>query len=224
MTQEVGRPVELDVAPTARPARRAPWFVRRDLYAGAWIVGTLALVGVPLGLIWPAVSPRTAGLVLQSGAIIPDETEGFIGADGWFALLTAVAGLVAAIVVWTRRPWRGPAAVLSLAVGGVAGALVAALVGRLAGGGHAGGKPGALITLPVSVHAIGLLFLEAAVAVLVYGLLVAFTARDDLGRTEPSAPTDPAGPSAPAGPTEPPDAGGADTWASDSRPVSSPPD
>jgi hypothetical protein len=162
--------------------------------------------------------------VLQSGAIIPDETEGFIGTDGWFALLTAVAGLVAAIVVWTRRPWRGPAAVLSLAVGGVAGALVAALVGRLAGGGHGGGKPGALITLPVSVHAIGLLFLEAAVAVLVYGLLVAFTARDDLGRTEPSAPADPTEPSAPAGPTEPPDAGGADTWESDSRPVSLPPD
>ena len=126
--------------------------------------------------------------MLQAGAIVPDETEAFIGTDGWFALLTAIAGLIAALVVWTRRSWRGPAAVVALALGGVVGALVTALVGHLTGGGAV--EPARLapcITLPVSLHATGLLFLESAVAVLVYGLLVAFTTRDDLGRTEAAA-------------------------------------
>ena len=134
MTQEVG-PVGLDMAPTTQRSRREPWVVRRDVYIGGWVVAALALVGVPLGLIWQAVSPRSAGLVLQSGAIIPDETEALIGTDGWFALLTGVVGLIAALVVWTRRPWRGPATVVALALGGVVGALVTALVGHLTGGG-----------------------------------------------------------------------------------------
>jgi hypothetical protein len=213
VTQEVG-PVELDAAPTAHRSRRAPWVVRRDVYVGGWIVATLALVGIPLGLVWQAVSPRSAGLVLQAGAIIPDETEAFIGTDGWFALLTAIAGLIAALVVWTRRSWRGPAAVVALALGGVVGALVTALVGHLTGGGESDGKASALITLPVSLHATGLLFLESAVAVLVYGLLVAFTTRDDLGRTESAAHPQP---------TDHPGVG-VTGWDANSRTVSSPPD
>jgi hypothetical protein len=184
------------------------------VYIGGWVVAALALVGVPLGLIWQAVSPRSAGLVLQSGAIIPDETEALIGADGWFALLTGVVGLIAALVVWTRRSWRGPATVVALALGGVVGALVTALVGHVTGGGQSTGRAGALITLPVSLHATGLLFFQAAVAVLVYGLLVAFTTRDDLGRTDAAAHPEP---------TDQPGAGVAG-WAATSHPVNSPPD
>src|SRR6478672_6847407 len=125
------------MAPTTQRSRREPWVVRRDVYIGGWVVAALALVGVPLGLIWQAVSPRSAGLVLQSGAIIPDETE----------------ALIAALVVWTRRSWRGPATLVALALGGVVGALVTALVGHLTGGGQSTGKAGALLTLPVSLHA-----------------------------------------------------------------------
>ena len=212
VTQEVG-PVGLDMVPTADRSRREPWVDRRDVYAGAWIVAALAVAGIPLGLIWQAVSPRSAGLIIQSGAIVPDESEAFIGTDGWFALLTGIVGLIAAVVVWTRRSWRGPAAVIALALGGVLGAMVTVLVGHLAGGGHSTGKAGALITLPVSLHATGLLCVEAAVAVLVYGLLVAFTTRDDLGRT---------GSAAHSGPTEQP--GGVADSDADSRPVNLPSD
>ena len=213
MTQEVG-PAEVAVAPTAQRSRREPWVIRRDLYVGGWIIAALALVGIPMGLIWQAVSPRSAGLVTPSGAIIPDETEAFIGADGRFALLTGIAGLIAAIVVWTRRSWRGPATVVALALGGVVGALVTALMGHLTGGGRSTGKAGAVIMLPVSLHATGLLFFEAAIAVLVYGLLVAFTTRDDLGRTESAAHP------------EPPDQPGAGEtgWDANAHPVNSPPD
>jgi hypothetical protein len=212
VTQEVG-PVGLNPAPT-QPSRREPWLVRTDVYVGAWIVATLAVAAIPLGFVWQAVSPRSAGLVLQSGAIVPDETEAFIGTDGWFALLTGLVGLVAAVVVWSRRSWRGPAAIVALALGGVVGAMVTALVGHLAGGGKSTGKADALITLPVSLHATGLLCLEAAVAVLLYGLLVAFTTRDDLGRPAPAAHPEPTARS------------GVDMvgWAVNPPPVSSPPD
>jgi hypothetical protein len=185
------------------------------VHVGGWIVATMALLGVPLGLVWQAVSPRTTGLVIQSGAIVPDENEAFIGTDAWFALLTAIAGLVVAIAVWTRRQWRGPVVVVALALGGVVGALVTALIGYLTGGGHSTGNPGAVFTLRVSVHARGLLLLEAAVAVLAYGLLAAFTVRDDLGRTESAAHPEP---------SAQPDADDAGVWNTDSRPLSSPPE
>jgi hypothetical protein len=178
--------------PPRPPARGEPWLVRRDLVVAAGVVGVLVGVGALVGLLWAAVSPRTVGLVLRSGAVIPDETEGFVGTDGWFALLTMGVGLLAAIALWTRRSWRGPAVVAALAVGGVGGSLSAALVGRLSGGGQSTGKPGTVITLPVSVHAVGLLFAQGALAVLVYGLLVAFAKHDDLGRTDGAgAPTEP---------------------------------
>jgi Protein of unknown function (DUF2567) len=170
---------------------REPWWVRRDLLAAAWIVGALVVVGALLGLLWQWVSPRTVGLVLPGGGIVPDETEGFVGADGWFAGLTLGVGLVAPLVVWSRRGWRGPVAVAALAVGGLAGAAATALVGRLTGGGRSGGPVNAVIRLPVSVHAWGLLCLEGAAAVLVYGLLVAFAAGDDLGRDGGGRPAEP---------------------------------
>lgn len=180
--------------PEAQPApgRRArePWWVPSDLRAAAWIVGALVVVGALLGLLWQWVSPRTVGLVLPGGGIVPDETEGFVGADGWFAGLTLGVGVVAAVVVWSRRAWRGPVAVVALAVGGLAGATATALVGRLTGGGRSSGPVNTVIRLPVSVHALGLLCLQAAGAVLVYGLLVAFAARDDLGRDGPVAPAE----------------------------------
>src|SRR6476469_8602529 len=133
------------MAPTTQRSRREPWVVRRDVYIGGWVVAALALVGVPLGLIWQAVSPRSAGLVLQSAAIIADETEALIGTDGRFALLPGVVGLIAALVVGPRWSWRGPATVVAVGLGGVVGAAVTARVGHLTCGGESTGKAGAWI-------------------------------------------------------------------------------
>ena len=145
---------------------------------------------------WQAWSPPgPLGLVIQPGAIEPDETEAFIAGDGRFAVLALAVGLVAGIALWWHRPSRGPLAVLALGVGGLLGAYLMALVGHLVRGGSDSGKSGTLLQhVPLQLHAHGLLVLEAAIAVLGYVICAAFAARDDLGRREDEQPaySDPA--------------------------------
>jgi hypothetical protein len=120
------------------------------------------------------------------GGTVTTETEQWIAADGRFAVIAAALGLVFALLAWRIRRIRGALPVLALAVGGIAGGLLTELVGRLLKGGASGGPVNtkhAHLTLVVHMH--GLLFLEALVAVLVYAVLVAFAAEDDLGRPDP---------------------------------------
>jgi hypothetical protein len=171
-----------------RPARRSALStLHEDLATGAFVVGALALLGAALGLVWQAWSPPgPLGLVVTPGAIQPDETEAFAAGDGRFAIIGIAVGLLAGALLWLRRSTRGPVAVLALAVGGLLGAGATALVGHLARGGSTSGKAGTLLQhVPLTVHARGLLVLEAAVAVLVYVICAAFAERDDLGRAEP---------------------------------------
>jgi Protein of unknown function (DUF2567) len=143
---------------------------------------TLAAVGLPAGLLWRAWSPRTVGFVYQPHAVIPDESEALIASDGRFLVITGAIGLLAAVLVWSRRAWRGPLVAAALGAGALAGALLTDLVGRLAGGGHSDGPVRSVVRLPIAVRAEGLLLIEPLMALLVYGLAVSFAARDDLGR------------------------------------------
>lgn len=96
-----------------------------------------ALAGLPLGLLWRVVAPlprivkRPDGLYQAGG----EGNEAAIAADGWFALLALVTGIVIALVVYLRtRPGRVPP-LLALAVGGLLGAVVAWRLGVLLGPG-----------------------------------------------------------------------------------------
>jgi hypothetical protein len=170
--------------PTDPPAAE-PWVTRGDLRFAAFTIGGLAVVGALAGLIWAGWShTATRGLVYTKTAIIPDETEGFISSDGRFAVITAVIGLVAAIVVWRWRDARGPFMAAALAAGCVIGALITDLVGRLMGGGTTSGTVGTVLRrLPLEVHATGLVFLQALLAVGLYVIVAAFVNPDDLGRS-----------------------------------------
>jgi hypothetical protein len=158
-----------------------------DVRAGVILVAVLAAVGAVLGVLWQWWSPPgPIGLVIVPGAIQPDETEAFVAGDGRFAVITAAVGLLAGAIAWRQRQRRGPIVALALGVGGMSGALLTEAVGHLVRGGSAAGPAGQLIEhLPLSVHATGLLFVEPATALLVYGLCVAFANSDDLGRPEP---------------------------------------
>jgi Protein of unknown function (DUF2567) len=142
----------------------------------------LAAAGALLGLLWQQISPRTQGFVyVPPHGIIAEENESLVATDGRFVLLTCAAGIVAAVAAWSRRSARGPAAALALAAGGLLGALLTDRVAHATGGGHDGGTLNEVITLSVRVHARGLLFLEPAVALLVYAACALFSRRDDLG-------------------------------------------
>lgn len=171
----------------ARPAPRRP--DTRQVRAAAMLFVALAAVGCLLGPLWAWWSPPgPLGERIPAG-IIADETEAFIAADGRFALLTTVVGFVAAIAMWFARSVRGPLTVAALGLGGLLGAVLTDVVGRAVRGSTPAVRIGAHVYridhLPLQVHATGLLFLEGAAAVLGYGLFVAFTAHDDLGRPDP---------------------------------------
>lgn len=164
---------------------------RRQLRAAGLAAGALVVLGALLGLLWEALSPPgPIGIQLPDG-IQPDETEAWAAGDGRFAVIALVVGLVAAVVAWylpVLRRARGPFVALGLAVGGVVGALLTDLVGwavRGDGPTYECGAGTCLAHLPLTVHMHGLWFLQAFVAVLVYGLFVSFAVSDDLGRADP---------------------------------------
>jgi hypothetical protein len=155
----------------------------------AWVAGILIVVGAALGPLWAWWSgPQQRAYVLAPGTLFPfDEVETMAAADGRYLAIVAAVGLVTPVALWFARPAsRGAVAVIAMALGGLAGAALTAWFGHLAGGGNSDGKPGTTIAhLPLSLHMHGLLFVEPALTTLIYGLFVAFAARDDLGRPDP---------------------------------------
>lgn len=157
--------------------------VRGDLRSAGAVVGVLGVLGVLGGVLWGVASPRSLGFVSQPGLVIPNETEQFVGADGRYVIITAIIGVIAGVLCWSWRARRGPVLALGLAVAGLLGAVLTALVGHLVGGGHAGGAVNARITLPITLHARGLIAVEPGVALLVYLAGTLLSGPDDLGRS-----------------------------------------
>jgi hypothetical protein len=148
--------------------------------------------GGVLGLLWQWWSPAgPAGFLVSPGQVQPDETEAFIAGDGRYAVIAVAVGIVAALIVWFGRVERGIMTVVALAVGGLGGAAATAAVGHvMRGDGHkytcGSGASSCIDHLALSVHAHGLLLVEATAAVLVYGLCIAFARDDDLGTPDPA--------------------------------------
>jgi hypothetical protein len=177
-------PPAAGVPPAPPPAPPSPpWVTRRELRAAGLAVLALVLVGVLAGLLWQAWTVRTQGFDIGSGVIVPDETEGWIGADAHFAIITGIVGVAAGLLAWRWRTVRGPAMVAALAVGGVLGSLVAGWVGHLTGGGNhtVVADTNLVKQLPLSVHMTGLFLVQAIAALVVYLVAALVSASDDLG-------------------------------------------
>ncbi len=103
----------------------------RDVLSALVVAVALVVVGVPMGLIWAATTPKLNVKQALAGSEAAFNVQG--GADVHFALLALIFGVLAgAVVGWRGRhgSWTLPVA---LAVGGVGGSLVAAQVGHLRG-------------------------------------------------------------------------------------------
>lgn len=175
--------------PVESPPATASASLVADLRAAGIAVGVLAGVGALLGFAWSSwAGPQQRAFVIAPGQLYPfDEVETMARSDGRYLVIVAAVGLVAGLALWLRRPvGRGPVAVLALLVGGLLGAALTAWVGHLTGGGTTDGKAGTTIAhLTLSLRMRGLLLVEPALAILVYGLFTAFAVRDDLGRADP---------------------------------------
>jgi hypothetical protein len=175
--------------PAGPPPPTVSASVLTDLRGAGVVVAALAVLGALLGVAWSAwAGAQQRAFVIAPGQLYPfDEVETMARTDGRYLVIVAVVGLAAGFATWLRRlVGRGPIAVLALLGGGLLGAALTAWIGHLTGGGTTDGKPGTTIAhLPVSLHMSGLLLVEPALAILVYGLFTAFAVRDDLGRDDP---------------------------------------
>jgi hypothetical protein len=141
----------------------------------ALVVICSVLVALPVGLVWWLLAPltlvekRSDGLYRVGG----EGDESAVAADGWFAAITLVAGIVVALVVYLRtRPGR-VVPLVALVVGGVLGSLAAWQLGHLLGPGSlqatAAGRPiGATFHGPLDVSAYGVLLAWPMATVITY--------------------------------------------------------
>lgn len=161
---------------------------RRHIGVGATVAAVLAVLGAPLGLLWELLAPRPELLVVKRGTAVlaSPESTAFMDADGWFAVLTVSVGLLAAVAAYplTRRR-HGTAVVLGLGLGGTVGALLTWTIGRalhLSAYQEAlrGARVGDQVRAYLTLHAWGVIVLEALIAVAVFGLIegVIMTSRD----------------------------------------------
>src|SRR4051812_42972860 len=125
---------EVAAPPPARPPWSAWRETRRDLHVAALIVAGLALTGFLVGLLWWALAPRADFRITSDGPTPIGNPSGELLAadDAAFALLLAAVGLLAGILVWTLlRRRRGVTALLALAVGSTATAVLAWQLGEV---------------------------------------------------------------------------------------------
>jgi len=99
-----------------------------------------ALLGLVGGLIWSEIAPRAALQEISAGTaeVVNAETRAFIGADGWFCVIAAVAGLLTGVIGYrvgiARRDGQTRIAVtIGLIAGAVAGSFVMLWLGQQIG-------------------------------------------------------------------------------------------
>ncbi|MEO3812895.1 hypothetical protein ABGB17_28165 [Sphaerisporangium sp. B11E5] len=141
-------------------------------------VGVLAALGAAAGLLWSAVAPRTPYVITTSGPRLTDPmTQALIAADGWFALITGVAGLASGVAAYLLARRGRPIALLAgLAVGGLlAGRLTVTVGTSLGSAAVQAAAPGSAAvgsTVGVlTVTAAGVLLCWPLIGVAVFGIL-----------------------------------------------------
>ncbi|MCV6967000.1 DUF2567 domain-containing protein [Mycobacterium intermedium] len=186
----------------------------------ATVVLGLAGSGAFVGALWAWIAPPAHAVVAvaRSGERVHEylgaESQNFFVAPVLLLGLLGVVAVVSSVLVWQWREHRGPEMVIGLCVGLIAAAAVAAGVGALLVRMRYGALDFDTVTLANGDHSVtyvrqappvffardellvaATLLSPAATASLVYALIAAGSARDDLGAYPPAGP--PGGPGGP---------------------------
>jgi LPXTG-motif cell wall-anchored protein len=149
---------------------------------------TMALTGVPAGLVWWWLAPRADFRITDSGpaAVGNPSSELLVADDVVFALVLAGTGLLLGAAAWFLRRRRGVATVVALALGGCATGLVAWQLGELLGAGPTEAQltdVGGLVTTSLTLGSPPALAAAPFMALVAYVAAVLYAPGDDLGRT-----------------------------------------
>jgi Protein of unknown function (DUF2567) len=177
--------------------------------AAAVVVAAFTMAGVAVGALWAWLAPPIHGVVALTRD--GDRIRGFLGneSDNFFVSAFLVVGMlgvlaaIAAVLVWQWRAHRGPVMVAALAIGSAAATGATAGIGALLVHWRYGtiDVAGAPVSPEHRVHYVieapavffghsplliaASVLLPVAITLLVYALLAASTARDDLGAWPP---------------------------------------
>jgi hypothetical protein len=92
-----------------------------------------AILGLVGGLIWSAVAPRPAYVIVSRGTadVVNAETTAFITGDAWYCLIGMIGGLLIGIASYRLAVRKyGPAPMGAVLAGGVIAGLAARWVGQ----------------------------------------------------------------------------------------------
>lgn len=175
---------------------RMPAGARRPA-AGACVLGGLLVLGALLGPLWWLIAPRAEGTALGGGEVFTGTTEAVFAGEGYFALMTALAGLITG---YTAYMVQFPLAVrrfqdlrmvflLTGFLGSLGGATLTWRIGvALDGPAHAAvaaAEPGTTVQTGLQLDATAFLLIWPMIFVLQYGLLDAISL---LRRDQPGSP------------------------------------
>ena len=156
---------------------------RSDI-ASALLLGIYTvLLGGAAGLVWAAVAPKLSVPLLAAGSDATFRAQ--VGADAWFLLVGALAGVVCALMAVALVGEPGPEVAAALAVGGLVAAFVADRVGYLSQQGATGHAlraigahaDGAIVSeIDFRVRALGVLTVWPIASLAVLGLVIAINA------------------------------------------------
>ncbi|WP_046471644.1 hypothetical protein [Allosalinactinospora lopnorensis] len=168
---------------------------RRRLVMGTAVMGSVAALGVPLGLLWWAIAPRPEVTVTGNGTTVPlPLSETVFASEGYFAIIMVCAGVACGygtyLVQYKVASRHGTdlrlVCLVGLVIGAVAGSLVAWRVGVGLDSGAfertlADAEPEEVVQAGLQLRALGTLLVWPFVCVLQYGLFDAVSIwRQDL--------------------------------------------
>ncbi len=143
------------------------------------VLAGVAVLGVPVGLLWRALAPRAVALVSNGSVdLVNSETKAFIAADGTLFLLSLAAGVLAAAAAWWLARDRGVGALLGLVVGAALAAYLAGRIGLLGQdrqallSGVRAGRVTGRVDLPLQLRARPVLLAWPAAAALTWVALI----------------------------------------------------
>lgn len=176
-----GRDIAVQVTPNLYPVTTG-----RRLGIRALVIGLLACVvaGAVTGVVWGLVAPLPRLQLVGDRVLSVDvEDETAVAADGWFAVCTAVAGILAAVAVFVRVRSAHAIALAALTLGGLLAAVVGWRVGVALGPDPVaeaarGLEDGAFFSGPLRLSALGVLLTWPLTSVITYFALAAGLGRD----------------------------------------------
>ncbi|MFN2494499.1 MAG: DUF2567 domain-containing protein [Pseudonocardiaceae bacterium] len=168
--------------------------IRADLRPAVSVLAVVAVLGVPLGLLWSWLAPPEIVRVLVDPAtgqvgVLPlaGQSEHRFGGMAIFVLLGIATGVLSGAALWLLRQRRGPVVLVAAVLGSVAAAWLAMRVGlwlvQWRYPGPAGAQPGDVVVRAPVLESAWVVVAQPFGVALAYSLAVAWNSTADLGRS-----------------------------------------